>query len=62
MSLISKEQLGLVLQSISKILSQTKIATDDDALDVLISIGVVDPVVSIDNSIYTNSRGEIYTL
>ena len=75
MQLITKNHLNIVLQSIKQLLSlkadkselatkidRSEIATDDDALDVLVYMKYVDPVSTLDNSIYTNSHGEIYTL
>ena len=66
MSLVTKNQLSIVLQSITNLLSfkfdKSNVATDDDALDLLTEMKYVEPVAASDNSIYTNSRGEIYIL
>lgn len=66
MSLVTKNQLNMVLQSIKGLLSskfdRSNVATDDDALEFLVDMKYVEPVAASDNSIFTNSRGEIYTL
>ena len=66
MSLVTKNQLNIVLQSIIGLLSskfdRSNVATDDDVLEFLVDMKYVEPVASSDNSIFTNSRGEIYTL
>lgn len=66
MSLVTKNQLNMVLQSIKGLLSskfdKSNVATDDDVLEFLVDMKYVEPVAASDNSIFTNSRGEIYTL
>lgn len=66
MSLVTKGQLNIVLQSIIGLLSskfdRSNVATDDDVLEFLVDMEYVEPVAASDNSIFTNSRGEIYTL
>ena len=36
--------------------------TADDALDIVVEMGVVEPVSAVDGTIYTSPEGEIYTL
>jgi hypothetical protein len=42
--------------------NKPKIATDDDAMDLLVELQVVNPVAASDGSVLTSSTGEIYTL
>ena len=74
MSLISKEHLNIVLQSIKKLLSFKADKTDldlkidkseiseDNALKLVTEMNLVEPVTADDGSIYTDENGVVYTL
>lgn len=71
MSLITKQHLKLVLQSIKKLLSfkadKTEVVLkneieDEDAVELVVELGLVDPVAAEDGSIYTDENGVMYSL
>ena len=76
MSLISKEHLNIVLQSIKILLSRKADKTDlaekvdrselpdeFDALEIVAEMNLIEPpIVADDGSIYTDENGDIYTL
>jgi len=74
MSLISKENLNIVLQSIKKLLSlkadKSELATkidrseieEIDAIEIVTELDRVSPVAAEDGSIYTDENGVLYTL
>ena len=71
MSLITKQHLKLVLQSIKKLLSfkadKTEVVLkneieDEDAVERVVELGLVDPVAAEDGSIYTDENGVMYSL
>ena len=74
MSLTTKNQLSLVLQTIKKLLSfkadksdlATKIDRNEieeiDAVQIVAELGFVEPIVADDGSVYTDEKGNVYTL
>ena len=71
MSLITKQHLKLVLQSIKKLLSfkadKTEVVLkneieEEDAVELVVELGLVDPVAAEDGSIYTDENGVMYSL
>lgn len=72
MSLITKQHLKLVLQTIKKLLSfkadktevvlKNEVATDEDIIKFVSEMGIADPVTTSDGSVYTNANGDIYVL
>jgi len=74
MSLTTKEHLSLVLQTIKKLLSfkadKSDLATkidrseieEEDALAIVMNMGLVSLVSAEDGSIYTDENGVVYTL
>ena len=72
MSLITKQHLKLVLQTIKKLLSfkadktevvlKNEVATDEDIIEFVSEMGIADPVTTLDGSVYTNANGDIYVL
>ena len=74
MSLITKNQLSLILQTIKKLLSfkadksdlATKIDRSEieeiDAIKIAVDMGFVEPAAAEDGSIYTDANGAIYSL
>ena len=71
MSLISKEHLGLTLQTIKKLLSfkadRSEVILkseneEKDAIELVADMGLVSPVVAEDGSIYTDENGALYSL
>ena len=71
MSLINKNQLSLVLQTIKKLLSfkadKSEVVlkdafTAEKALDLVIKMEVIEPLAAKDGTIYTTPDGIIYTL
>jgi len=74
MSLISKENLNIVLQSIKKLLSlkadKSELATkidrseieEIDAIEIVTELELVSPVAAEDGSIYTDENGVLYSL
>lgn len=71
MSLISKEHLGLTLQTIKKLLSfkadRSEVILrseneEEDAIELVANMGLVSPVVAEDGSIYTDENGALYSL
>ena len=71
MSLITKNQLHIVLQTIKKLLSfkadksevifRSEIE-EDDAVSIAMEAGLIDPVAAEDGSIYTDENGALYSL
>lgn len=74
MSLISKSNLNIVLQTIKKLLSlkadkfelATKIDRSEieeiDAIEIVTELGLVSPVAAEDGSVYTDENGDMYSL
>jgi hypothetical protein len=75
MSLISKENLNIVLQSIKALLSfkadktelaekvnRSELPDEFDALEIAAEMNLVEPIAADDGSIYTDENGNIYTL
>ena len=65
MSLITKDHLSLILQSIKKLLSfkiDRSEVREIDAIQIAMSTGLVSPTVAEDGSIYTDENGALYTL
>lgn len=78
MSLITKNQLNIVLQTIKKLLSfkadkaevDTKLDTkidrseieEEDAVSIAMEAGLISPVAAEDGSIYTDENGVLYSL
>lgn len=74
MSLTTKGQLNIVLQTIKKLLSfkadKSELATkidrseveEIDALELVTEMGFVSPVAASDGSIYTDENGVLYSL
>ena len=74
MSLTTKGQLNIVLQTIKKLLSfkadKSELATkidrseveEIDALELVTEMGFVSPVAASDGSIYTDGNGVLYSL
>ena len=74
MSLTTKDHLGMVIQSIKKLLSlkadKTELATkidrseieEEDAVKLVVKTGLVSPIVAEDGSVYTDENGNAYTL
>ena len=65
MTLITKDHLSLILQTIKKLLS-FKIDRNEvreiDAIQIATKTGLVSPTVAEDGSIYTDENGVLYTL
>lgn len=71
MSLISKDNLSLTLQTLKKLLSfkadkseavlKTEVE-EVDALAIAIDMGLVSPVAAEDGSVYTDENGALYSL
>lgn len=75
MSLITKEHLSLVLQSIKALLSfkadkselakkvdRNELPDEFDALEIAAEMNLIEPIAADDGSIYTDKNGNIYTL
>lgn len=74
MSLTTKGQLNIVLQTIKKLLSlkadKSELATkidrseveEIDALELVTEMGFISPVAASDGSIYTDENGVLYSL
>jgi hypothetical protein len=71
MSLISKENLSLVLRSINKLLSfkadKSEVVLRNeveevDAIELAAKMGLVSPTAAEDGSIYTDENGAMYSL
>ena len=76
MSLISKEHLNIVSQSIKALLSfkadktdlaekvdRSELPDEYDALEIAAEMNLIEPpIVADDGSIYTDENGDIYTL
>jgi hypothetical protein len=74
MSLVTKDHLSLIIQTIKKLLSfkadkselKSKIDRNEikeiDAIEIATEIGLIAPVVAEDGSIYTDKNGNIYSL
>ena len=71
MSLISKDNLSLVLRSINKLLSfkadKTEVVLRNEveevyAIELAAKMGLVSPVAAEDGSIYTDENGVLYSL
>lgn len=74
MSLVTKDHLSLIIQTIKKLLSfkadkselKSKIDKSEikeiDAIEIATEIGLITPVVAEDGSIYTDKSGNIYSL
>ena len=74
MSLITKQHLSLLLQTIKTLLSfkadktdlDTKIdrseIEESDAIELVAEIGLVSPAAADDGAIYTDENGDVYTL
>lgn len=74
MSLTTKGQLNIVLQTIKKLLSfkadKSELATkidrseveEIDAIQIVVDMGLVSPVAAEDGSIYTDDNGAMYSL
>ena len=78
MSLITKNHLNIVLQTIKKLLSfkadktevDTKLATkidrseieEEDAVTIATELSLVSPVAADDGAIYTDENGAMYSL
>jgi hypothetical protein len=71
MSLISKDNLSLVLRSINKLLSfkadKSEVVLRNeveeiDAIELAAKMGLVSPVAAEDGSIYTDENGAMYSL
>ena len=71
MSLIKKDHLSLILQTIKKLLSfkadkaevifRSEIE-EIDAIKIAVDMGFVEPAAAEDGSIYTDENGAIYSL
>lgn len=65
MTLITKDHLSLILQSIKKLLSfkiDRSEVREIDAIQIATKTGLVSPTVAEDGSIYTDENGVLYTL
>lgn len=74
MSLITKNHLSMVLQTIKKLLSfkadKSELATkidrseieDEDAIELVVKLNLVTPVAAEDGAIYTDENGVLYSL
>lgn len=74
MSLISKSNLDIVLQTIKKLLSlkadkfelATKIDRSEieeiDAIEIVTELGLISPIATEDGSVYTDENGDMYSL
>ena len=74
MSLITKDQKNIVLQTIKKLLSlkadKSELATkidrseieEEDAVTIATELNLVSPVAAEDGSIYTDENGVLYSL
>ena len=65
MSLITKDHLSLILQSIKKLLSfkiDRSEVREIDAIKIATKTGLISPTVAEDGSIYTDENGVLYTL
>ena len=71
MSLITKDHLSLILQSIKKLLSfkadKSEVVNrseieEIDAIEIVTALELVSPVAAEDGSIYTDENGDIYSL
>mgnify|MGYP006326801055 CR=1 FL=1 len=74
MSLITKQHLSLLLQTIKTLLSfkadkadlDTKIdrseIEESDAIELVAEMGLVSPAAADDGAIYTDENGDVYTL
>ena len=65
MSLITKDHLSLILQSIKKLLSfkiDRSEVREIDAIQIATKTGLISPTVAEDGSIYTDENGVLYTL
>lgn len=65
MTLIAKDHLSLILQSIKKLLSfkiDRSEVREIDAIQIATKTGLISPTVAEDGSIYTDENGVLYTL
>ena len=65
MTLITKDHLSLILQSIKKLLSfkiDRSEVREIDAIQIATNTGLISPAVAEDGSIYTDENGVLYTL
>ena len=65
MTLITKDHLSLILQSIKKLLSfkiDRSEVREIDAIQIATKTGLISPTVAEDGSIYTDENGVLYTL
>ena len=71
MSLITKDHLSLILQTIKKLLSfkadKTEVVLKNeveevDAIELAAKMGLVSPTAAEDGSIYTDENGVLYSL
>lgn len=65
MTLITKDHLSLILQSIKKLLSfkiDRSEVREIDAIQIATKTGLISPTVAEDGSIYTDENGALYTL
>lgn len=71
MSLITKQHLSLTLQTFKKLLSfkadKSEVIfrneiEEEDAIELVVEMGLVSPVAANDGSIYTDKNGHIYSL
>ena len=65
MTLITKDHLSLILQSIKKLLSfkiDRSEVREIDAIQIATNTGLISPTVAEDGSIYTDENGALYTL
>jgi hypothetical protein len=74
MSLITKNHLSMVLQTIKKLLSfkadkselDTKIdrseIEDEDAIEIAAKLNLIKPIAAEDGAIYTDENGALYSL
>ena len=71
MSLITKDHLSLILQTIKKLLSfkadKSEVVLKNeveevDAIELAVKMGLVSPTAAEDGSIYTDENGAMYSL
>ena len=65
MTLITKDHLSLILQSIKKLLSfkiDRSEVREIEAIQIATKTGLISPTVAEDGSIYTDENGVLYTL
>jgi hypothetical protein len=71
MTLITKDHLSLILQSIKKLLyfkaNKDEVVLKNeieeiDAIQIAMNTGLISPTVAEDGSIYTDENGVLYTL